>query len=730
MNEKGYISLAAVGTIILLLSASFVTYFEWNRHRSKKEAINRQGNSQLSFDLTSEKSELNGHVERALTSSLWRVGKSEKGPKTDGSEVERIEDLAENELQNDLQQLSHRKNLFLPSDGRGVDFEVSRGEDNGTIANVEFSEGVSIEGSTPDGSTRIEIPIESVRETTSPRFFVLQEKMDEFEEDLNSVERRWKYFEYALAYSQAWLEKDLDFSKKRTETLFRLALATHEIDKFGSSDYRSLLQEVAGSKVMELMGASDMELDQFGDPLGTPSVRKFSEKTEKSLKLLEYSKKSLNQAKLSIDNLKNFNPEKRLDEQSRKISNLSDNYSRSKDDFSEICGDTKSIYAFPRKSLNGPLRKVRESKQALKKSREQFKKGLEAIESSKENNPFLKSFYEDITQAKPRGVYPQINCGFESVLENMEDLERKIIDLKEQFTNINKYETNFPADYREKLSKDTSENEIEELFSKAQEDADESFSKYVDDYEKKRNKVEKLHSSVSKEVESQTNNKEPNWSDTYTEYPRLGEDGDPEDKRVEQYVISENQGSIWGLETVLKRTKSQLGRIENLNDDFSKEKGELEKFGLDKCLKNVLRSDEELSENSELSRNEKYELSPPVPLENNPNISVYHDLDIESVRIKRLDPIGLVNRSGPPTPIYIWQIRTTIFWGLWDVKIEIDKPLEEEIFDYPNQAIPRPISENSNQYVHKPLPYERHFGKSEYNFKLLILSLRNFDISY
>lgn len=730
MKEKGYISLAAVGTIILLLSASFITYFEWNRHQSEKEAIDRQGSSQLSFDLISEKSALNGHIERVLNEALWKIGKNGKSSESGESEVEKIENLAENELNKKLQDLSPKTNLYFPSDGGNIRFEISRGEENGTVADVKFPKGTSIEDNTPDGATTIEIPIDKIKETTSPRFFLLQDKMDEFGEDLNSVERRWKYFEYALAYSQAWLDKDLNFSKKRSEILFRLALATHELDKFGSSDYESLLREVVGSKVLDMIGSTDMKLDQFSDPLGNPSVREFSERTEKSLNLLKSSKASLHQAKSNIDNLKKFNPEKRLTSQSQKISNLSDNYEQSKDDFSKICEDTRTIYAFPRDQLNKSLEKVREARRALKRSRNCFNKGLGAIESSKENDPFLKNFYEDITQSEPRGVSPQINCGFKSVLENLDYLEKEIVELRKQLPETSEYEKTFPDGYREKFSDSMSENEVDGLFLEAHKDAEESFSEYIDDYEKKRSEVEELHDCFSKEIESQTRETRPNWSDTYTEYPGPGERGDSKEMRVEKYVIKENQGSISGLEAVLERTKSQLDRIENLNKDFDEERGKLERFGLNQSLKNMLKESGGSPDDSTRSRKEEYELSPPAPIENTPNISVYHDLDIDSVQMKRLDPVGLVDKSGPPTPIYIWQIKTTIFWGLWDVKIEIEEPLVEEIFDYPNQVIPRPKSENSNRYVHKPLPYERHFEKSEYNFKLLVLSLRNFDISY
>ncbi len=730
MKENGYISLAAVGTIILLLTASFVTYFEWNRHQSEKEAIDRQGSSQLSFDLISEKSGLNGHIERTLNESLWKIGKNGKTSESGGSEVEKIENLAENELNKKLQNLSPKTNLHFPSDRKRIGFEISRGKENGTVADVKFPKGTSIEDNTPDGSTTIEIPVENLTETTARRLFLLQDEMEAFGAALNSVERRWEYFEYALAYSQAWLEKDLNFSKKRTETLFRLALATHEIDKFGSSDYRSLLREVAGSKVMELMESSDMKLDQFGDPLGNPSVREFSEKTEKSLNLLKSSKASLHHAKSNIDNLKKFNPEKLLTSQSQKISNLSDNYEQSKDDFSKICEDTRNIYALPQDQLNKSLEKVREARRALKMSRNCFNRGLDAIESSKENNPFLKNLYQDITQSEPRGVSPQINCGFKSVLENLDSLEKEVVELRKQIPETSEYEKTFPDGYREKLSTDMGENEVDELFSEAYKDAEESFSEYIDDYEEERSEVDEINDYFLREIESQTRDTCPNWSDTYTEYPKPGERGNSEEMRAEKYVIRENQGSISGLETVLERTESQLDRIENLNKDFDEERGKLERFGLNQSLKNIIKEGEGSPDDSTRSRKEEYELSPPTPIENTPNISVYHDLDIDSVQMKRLDPVGLVDKSGPPTPIYIWQIKTTIFWGLWDVKIEIEEPLVEEIFDYPNQVIPRPKSENSNQYVHKPLPYERHFEKSEYNFKLLVLSLRNFDISY
>lgn len=184
------------------------------------------------------------------------------------------------------------------------------------------------------------------------------------------------------------------------------------------------------------------------------------------------------------------------------------------------------------------------------------------------------------------------------------------------------------------------------------------------------------------------------------------------------------------MKRLLIKLKNQMDRILELSKKIEKVRGKVKEFKLDKKLKEKLNHKPQYTIPESITREKVYGIAPPKPIRSNPGISVYHDIQIENVVYDRKDPLGLVNKSSPPTPIHLWFINTTLYWAQWRVKIKVESPFSEKIFDYKNQNVLRPAYERSKIYLHKPLPYKRNFENYNPSFPLIIISLRPFGISY
>jgi len=127
-----------------------------------------------------------------------------------------------------------------------------------------------------------------------------------------------------------------------------------------------------------------------------------------------------------------------------------------------------------------------------------------------------------------------------------------------------------------------------------------------------------------------------------------------------------------------------------------------------------------------------YELLPPTPIRPQPGLSVFNEFDIRDVRYRRVDPCGrLGGASAPPTPIPLWFIGLTLYWGQWEVTLELENKPIERIFDFLNQTLPRPLLEGDGaglSKVHKPLGYRFELPRTRFSFTLLIISPRYFNI--
>lgn len=719
MREEGYIPLVTVGVIFLFLISGILGYVEWARHETEMARTSIQEGGSVSFEADSRVYNLESLMEESMNRAFWRYGRVDNGGLDRVSKVE-------NEVRGDL---VDGFEMFFSSfdkeyDGEGLDFKVKGSQDGRPVGLVEFSENIFVEANSLDNSTSVRYPLEELEKVIGPRFFLLENRMDDFEEDLHEFGLRWMFMEYVFAYYQAWIEGDLDFCERRSESLFRLALASYEMEKFGSADYGAFLEGFEEYLPLEIF--SEESFEDFDQVFSADKFEDFRASLEEALNFLERSSRKLGEAVDEFERLNNFNPETRFSDLERELSGLQENSAR---DFERIATETLNVYDYPDEVLEDTLNSLRYSRELLEKSKESFERGLERLKSSEDK--LAESFHEDLHEGEPRGVADQVLGGFDTILKDFEDFEEDLLNLSSVLPKSSDYEGIFPSDFVEDFSKDLNSEDFEDLVKAAENNASLAFSEFLKDFEKVESELENFGKVLQDFANLQLGEPEPNYVKEFDSYPGPDENFDEgvESDIVEKFVIFEGQGTIAGVMVLLEGMIEDFKDLEELGKDFSSEMPDLESFDFsDPLIDELSRAGSEFS-GSNLSRMEHYSISPPVPLNDDPGISVFQDMQIGKVEVERLDPAGLIDSNAPPTPVYLWFLKTTIYWGLWNVSITLEEPLVQKIFDYTNQTVSLPKFEGSADYVHKPMRYGREFEEKEFSFNLVVVSLKSFNIA-
>jgi hypothetical protein len=231
----------------------------------------------------------------------------------------------------------------------------------------------------------------------------------------------------------------------------------------------------------------------------------------------------------------------------------------------------------------------------------------------------------------------------------------------------------------------------------------------------------------------------PKYRESYEEFPNPGaydpeEDPSPTTRSANVYITERDDGTINTLNATLEDVKTSLGEMEDIAGGVEREQDELSGAEIDEELMQVLleASYPQFEQPAEFDREQLYELLPPTPIRAQPGLSVFHEFDIRDVEYRRVDPCGrLGGASAPPTPIPLWFIGLTLYWGQWEVTIELEDEPIEQIFDFPNPTLPRPLLEGAGielTKIHKPLGYRFELPRTSFSFTLLIVSPRYFSI--
>ncbi|MEM2875017.1 MAG: hypothetical protein QW567_03245 [Candidatus Hadarchaeales archaeon] len=123
-------------------------------------------------------------------------------------------------------------------------------------------------------------------------------------------------------------------------------------------------------------------------------------------------------------------------------------------------------------------------------------------------------------------------------------------------------------------------------------------------------------------------------------------------------------------------------------------------------------------------REELFCIFPQRPLRDEPGVSVFHNMRIKEVGYRREDPAGLIGAE-MATPVPLWFIGVTVWWGQWEVVLKLDC-CEESICDFRNKVIPALTGLGG---AHVPLRYGWRFGENEFRIRVIVASLRPFLIT-
>jgi hypothetical protein len=471
-------------------------------------------------------------------------------------------------------------------------------------------------------------------------------------------------------YAAAWgqaLAGWVNISESRSKTLFRLAWANHEFKTFGSADYPAVAMGLANLDTGALTCLTS-DADIVIKPIGASDARKMICYVDDGIQALERTRAELT----DVDRYIGY-AEDEIQENSCALEDV-------------------------RSKLGSAIASISRALEHIREVHQQFQQLLNFIASKRGNDAMMLQLYEGLTS--PIGNYPsparRVSLGVEGV-------ENKLMELKGRI------------DYQ--VQRILSSNGSDDLG----------------------NSLSQLHSYVGTCVQGLLAEPVPKYQESYEEYPDPRaydpeDDPSPTTRIACIYIMERNDGTIGTLDATLKDVRASLERMEDVAGDFELEQGELSGAKIDGELMQVLLGglDSRSGQLVEFDRERLYELLPPTPIRPQPGLSVFHEFDIKDVSYRRVDPCGrLGGPSAPPTPTPLWFIGVTLYWGQWEVTLELENKPIERIFDFLNQTVPRPLLEDGGvglARVHKSLGYRFELPRTKFSFTLLIISPRYFNV--
>lgn len=744
MSERGFLPFTTVGFLLLLLTVVMLGEFAWVRHQLILGGINSGADDLLLTSVAGVQSDIERAVRYSIYEALWEISKHADGYTSRGERENAAENLAARGLEQRLFSLvkvyrRHNTLAKLVLGQGSPSLELQPEERGYVLASVKLPKRTYIEASLLDNTLKLKSPYENFKTFIDSRFYLLDEMMGDFISGMEEVLDGWKYAEYALAYGQAWLGRKVIFSESKSRALFQLGWASHELSVFGSSDYLSTLQDLSGiNGAVQLF--EDYDPNVVVEPVSAEEIHVLTEKIDASLKELRRSEEKLMDSLAAVRGFKTFDADKWADRIQIRFEGVekaldSLNVDEAEQRFCKLCENFEFTYSYLHKLLDEAVADIEEAQVHVRGVQEKFQQLLSIVKSSTLDNPLMKQLYEDLVIGS-NGNIPlaqQISWGVSDVLQNLGQLGGEISVRREQFVVPSRLNSIFPGDLREKFTQIINENleSAGEALREAREAAGEAICEFKVFVDRRENLRISLLKQISGGVQNLLQKPDANWSGRYEDYPDPGEDPEavPFTTTAEKYVLMQGKGSIGGLRLVLESTRSHFERFEDLARRFESLQGEMSRLELDDGLRKVL--DTSFQSPQGLNREQAYELAPPKPINPRPGISVFHEFEIKSVNYERLDPCGWVDPKAPPTPIFLWFIGVTIYWAQWEVTLELEEWPIEEIFDYDNPSLPRPMLDGSSQNlinVHKSLAYRSRVPRSSFSFSLVLLSLRPFGI--
>jgi len=114
------------------------------------------------------------------------------------------------------------------------------------------------------------------------------------------------------------------------------------------------------------------------------------------------------------------------------------------------------------------------------------------------------------------------------------------------------------------------------------------------------------------------------------------------------------------------------------------------------------------------------EILPPHPM-GPQGLSVIREMRISEVSFSREDPCGNLGRAAA-TPIYLWFLGVTAWWGQYTITLELEDRPTEKILDYENPTLPL----NFPLPAHYPLSYTYRIPRQRFRTRVIVVLPRPF----
>lgn len=699
MKERGFMPFTAVGAVIVMLVVAMVGRAAWARHERSVYSINSAESDAVLTSVAGIQNDLRHAARYAVYKALWDVSKHAEDYADAAARERAIENLAlsnlmefAEELPRNYQRSDARVELEVPnSSGDSLPWYIMaclaltnnlphvdiQAEGDFVSAGVKLPGQTRIRARTWDNSLVITLPYDNFDVFVDSRYFLLQNRMDEFiGNGLEEIRKTWRNIEYILAWAGAWSSIGVDLSDARSRAMFELAWARQELETFGSADYIATAIKLCGANSGG-SGSGDI-LSTVSNPPAVVPLRAVDVGTMNGF----------------IDRALGY-----LSSASTDLTTAKGHLARAKDEITRIPDNAENttLVENARIELEAAVASISQSKERVRSARQQFDQLVEFTAQAAGSDVVMAAIHDSITRRTVRADYPALQ---EQVVWGTDGTEDKISELGAMTqTQLQVVSASNMLSVKNAMSSfyNLAETLIQNLLSEP---------------------------SPKRSVEF----------DSYTE-PGSGDmNAGPTRGTAPVYVDGAQDGTIGAVKVVLESAKANLEKMRTLSEMTEPSPGELQDVEIDEGLKQKLGADTRGFLG--IDRERLYELLPPPPVRQQPGLSVFHDFDISGVRHEREDPVGrLFGQSAPPTPIPLWFIGLTLWYAQWEVTLELADDPVEEIFDFDNPTLPRQhelaevLGNKVVVDVHKPLAYRYEAPNRSFSFKLILISLRGFSIA-
>jgi len=699
MKERGFMPFTAVGAIIIMLVVAMVGRAAWSCHERSVYSINSAESDAVLTSVVGIQNDLQHVARYAVYKALWDVSKRAEDYPDAAARERAIENLALNyfsefveELPRNYQHSDARVELEIPNSAGDflpwyliVPLALTnnlprvdiRAEGDFVSADVKLPRQTRIRARTWDNSLIITLPYENFDVFIDSRYYLLQDRMDEFIGNrLEEIRKTWRNLEYVLAWAGAWTGIGVNLNEARSKAIFELAWARQELETFGSADYIATAMKLLGTSGGN--GGSEDVLSTISNPQTIVPLRAVDLEAmkgfiDRALSCLSSASSDLTTAKARLSNAK------------ESVIQIPDN------------AENTALIENMRRELEAALDKFSQSKNRVREARQEFGQLVEFTAQAAGNNVIMAAIHDGLTQRARgdyiKGDYPPLQeqvewgaAGAENKISELEAMVRSQLQIasSDNITLVKNSISNFFT---------PTETRIQNLL---------------------------IEPSAKRWVEF----------DVYDEPGACDGTPSPTSGAVPVYIDSARDGTIGAMEVVLQSVNSNLEKMRAISETTEPSPDELRDVEIDEELKQKLGTDTQCF--LEIDREALYELLPPPPIRDSPGLSVFHDFNISSVRYVREDPVG---RFGFNAPTPIWLVFFTLWYAQWEVTLELEENPIEEIFDFANPTLPRShelaeiLGNRVVVDVHKPLAYRYEAPNRSFSFKLVIISLRGFSIS-